>query len=292
MMILVDGDHNQTDSALGRLQKEFNFEELLSLANRVNDDGDIDSMAALTDFQARWFAKFERMEIVRLSDRQMVSVLSIEAALLPLFSYAGTSLHRLLPYSIRSQLSAHPREGYFGRRMNTYGDIYLNACSLVKISANPSAPTVSMDALPTGIFIRKIKLRYLPVEFWVDEGLSTVVSGIGKPLYQDTITKVCTRLDFAHVCIMLKISSKLLKHVIIMVPNENGNEVSCKVDVEYEWVPPKCAKFMCLGHLTVSCQPQKTPLKPLVAVYVQKIWVPTTPMPKSTAQRLWRSHDQ
>ncbi|KAL0285154.1 UNVERIFIED_CONTAM: hypothetical protein Sradi_7181600 [Sesamum radiatum] len=57
-----------------------------------------------------------------------------------------------------------------------------------------------------------IKLRHLPVELWTTEGLSTVASGIGKPLYPDAITRACTRLDFARVCIMLDISSKLPKH--------------------------------------------------------------------------------
>ncbi|KAL2251900.1 UNVERIFIED_CONTAM: hypothetical protein Sindi_2312300 [Sesamum indicum] len=42
-----------------------------------------------------------------------------------------------------------------------------------------------------------IKLRHLPVELWTEEGLSTVASGIGKPLYPDAITRACTRLDFA-----------------------------------------------------------------------------------------------
>ncbi|KAL0411443.1 UNVERIFIED_CONTAM: hypothetical protein Slati_3734000 [Sesamum latifolium] len=42
--------------------------------------------------------------------------------------------------------------------------------------------------------------------------------GIGRPLYPDAITKACTRLDFARVCIMLDISSKLPKHVVILAP--------------------------------------------------------------------------
>ncbi|KAL0327826.1 UNVERIFIED_CONTAM: hypothetical protein Sangu_1860600 [Sesamum angustifolium] len=48
-----------------------------------------------------------------------------------------------------------------------------------------------------------IRLRHLSVEFWTDDGLSTVASGVGRPLYQDTITRTCTRLDFARVCVML-----------------------------------------------------------------------------------------
>ncbi|KAL0291137.1 UNVERIFIED_CONTAM: hypothetical protein Sradi_7033400 [Sesamum radiatum] len=95
-----------------------------------------------------------------------------------------------------------------------------------------------------------IKLRHLPVELWTTEGLSTVASGIGKPLYPDAITRACTRLDFARVCIMLDISSKLPKHIVIMVPHDDGGETACKVDVEYEWLPPKCTACMSLGHST------------------------------------------
>ncbi|KAL0293419.1 UNVERIFIED_CONTAM: hypothetical protein Sangu_3237500 [Sesamum angustifolium] len=42
-----------------------------------------------------------------------------------------------------------------------------------------------------------IRLRHLPMEYWTDEGLSTVASGVGTPLYTDSITKDCSRLDFA-----------------------------------------------------------------------------------------------
>ncbi|KAL2237502.1 UNVERIFIED_CONTAM: hypothetical protein Sindi_0941900, partial [Sesamum indicum] len=85
-----------------------------------------------------------------------------------------------------------------------------------------------------------IKLRHLPMEFWTTEGLSTVVSEVGTPLYPDEITRACTRLDFARVCVMLDVTQKLPKHIIIMTPDEDGGETSCKVDVEYEWLPTKC----------------------------------------------------
>ncbi|KAL0439821.1 UNVERIFIED_CONTAM: hypothetical protein Slati_2465100 [Sesamum latifolium] len=114
-----------------------------------------------------------------------------------------------------------------------------------------------------------IKLRHLPVELWTTEGLSTVASGIGKPLYPDAITRACTRLDFARVCIMLDINSKLPKHIVIMVPREDGSETPCKVDVEYEWLPPKCTACMTLGHSAKGC-PTKKPRQPPVSVYVQK----------------------
>ncbi|KAL0295221.1 UNVERIFIED_CONTAM: hypothetical protein Scaly_3108000 [Sesamum calycinum] len=41
-----------------------------------------------------------------------------------------------------------------------------------------------------------IRLKHLPMEYWTEEGLSTVASGIGTPLYSDGITKdlLSTRL--------------------------------------------------------------------------------------------------
>ncbi|KAL0294558.1 UNVERIFIED_CONTAM: hypothetical protein Sradi_6878500 [Sesamum radiatum] len=114
-----------------------------------------------------------------------------------------------------------------------------------------------------------IKLRHLPVELWTNKGLSMVASGIGKPLYPDAITRACTRLDFARVCVMLDIGSKLPKHIVTMIPREDSSEVACKADVEYEWLPPKCTTCMSLGHPTKDC-PKTKPKPPPVEVYVQK----------------------
>ncbi|KAL2248014.1 UNVERIFIED_CONTAM: hypothetical protein Sindi_2653700 [Sesamum indicum] len=117
-----------------------------------------------------------------------------------------------------------------------------------------------------------IKLRHLPVEFWTEEGLSTVASGVGKPLYPDAITRACTRLDFARVCVMVDVTSNLPKHIIIMNPDEDGGESPCKVDVEYEWLPQKCNSCMTLGHSAKDCVLNKPkPVKPPIAVYVPKV---------------------
>ncbi|KAL0448907.1 UNVERIFIED_CONTAM: hypothetical protein Slati_1447100 [Sesamum latifolium] len=126
-----------------------------------------------------------------------------------------------------------------------------------------------------------IKLCHLPVELWTNEGLSTVASGIGKPLYPDVITRACMRLDFARVCVMLDISSKLPKHIVIMVPSEDGSESACKVDVEYEWLPSKCNACMSLDHPTKEC-PSTKPKQPPVSVYVQK---PPALMPREQVRR-------
>ncbi|KAL2235707.1 UNVERIFIED_CONTAM: hypothetical protein Sindi_1302900 [Sesamum indicum] len=117
-----------------------------------------------------------------------------------------------------------------------------------------------------------LKLRHLPVEFWTEEGLSTVASGVGKPLYPDAITRACTRLDFARVCVMVDVTSNLPKHIIIMNPDEDGGVSPCKVDVEYEWLPQKCNNCMTLGHSAKDCVLNKPkPVKPPIVVYVPKV---------------------
>ncbi|KAL2230734.1 UNVERIFIED_CONTAM: hypothetical protein Sindi_1667800 [Sesamum indicum] len=130
-----------------------------------------------------------------------------------------------------------------------------------------------------------IRLRHLPVELWTVEGLSTVASGIGRPLYPDAITRPCTRLDFPRVCVMLDVSSKLPKHIIIMMPKEEGGEITCTIDVEYEWLPPKCTSCMTLGHTTKVCAFTKpsNPAKPPVSVYVPKT-IPARPPPMQPTQ--------
>ncbi|KAL2251876.1 UNVERIFIED_CONTAM: hypothetical protein Sindi_2309900 [Sesamum indicum] len=125
----------------------------------------------------------------------------------------------------------------------------------------------------SGMAIRKLKHTQ------TTEGLSTVASGIGKPLYLDAITRECTRLDFARVCVMLDVSAKLSRHIIIMTPNEDGRKTPCKVDVEYEWLPLKCTGCMSLGHSAKDCvlNKQTKPVKPLVSVYVLKVGPPRLP---------------
>ncbi|KAL2228506.1 UNVERIFIED_CONTAM: hypothetical protein Sindi_1830300 [Sesamum indicum] len=98
----------------------------------------------------------------------------------------------------------------------------------------------------------------------------------------DAITRACTRLDFARVCVMIDVTHELKKHIIIMTPDEEGGETPRKVDIEYEWLPPKCTGCITLGHTTKDCSLNKTQkqLKPPVTIYVPKVNVTTTTAPE------------
>ncbi|KAL0290021.1 UNVERIFIED_CONTAM: hypothetical protein Sangu_2591600 [Sesamum angustifolium] len=142
---------------------------------------------------------------------------------------------------------------------------------------NPLAPVVNEYTRPLQL------LRHLPVEFWTEEGLSMVASGVGRPLYSDAITKACTRLDFACICVMLNYNSKLPKHIVAMQPTEDGGETPCKVDIEYEWIPSRCTSCCCLGHSAKQCPTTKVLIRPPVSIYVPR---PKPPMDVSKQKQV------
>ncbi|KAL0294831.1 UNVERIFIED_CONTAM: hypothetical protein Sangu_3209700 [Sesamum angustifolium] len=118
-----------------------------------------------------------------------------------------------------------------------------------------------------------IRLKHLPMEYWTEEGLSTVASGIGTPLYSDGITKDCSRLDYARVCVMLNYNSDLPKHLVVISPVlRNGKEDPKRVDVEYEWLPQKCSNCCSLGHVETVCpaNSMKKTIAPPIKVFVKK----------------------
>ncbi|KAL0408443.1 UNVERIFIED_CONTAM: hypothetical protein Sradi_1778700 [Sesamum radiatum] len=110
------------------------------------------------------------------------------------------------------------------------------------------------------------------MEYWTEDGLSAVTSGIGTPLYTDKIMKNCLRLDFARVCVMLDYHSKLPKHLVVLSPIlSEGKESLLKVDIEYEWLPLRCKQCCSLGHNAPACPDTKVKKQAVpVAVYVQK----------------------
>ncbi|KAL0294621.1 UNVERIFIED_CONTAM: hypothetical protein Sangu_3214000 [Sesamum angustifolium] len=117
-----------------------------------------------------------------------------------------------------------------------------------------------------------IRLRHLPMEYWTDEGLSTVASGVGTPLYTDGITKDCSRLDFARVCVMLDFNSTLPKHLVVISPVlRNGKEDPKRIDVEYEWLPQRCKSCCSLGHVSATCPANvKKNVAPPLTIFVKK----------------------
>ena len=64
----------------------------------------------------------------------------------------------------------------------------------------------------------------------------------------DIATAQQQRLDFARVCVEISAASELPK--VIQIRNEHE---SVSVNIEYQWIPPKCSKCGVFGH---SCKPK------------------------------------
>ncbi|KAL0307753.1 UNVERIFIED_CONTAM: hypothetical protein Sangu_3013600 [Sesamum angustifolium] len=110
------------------------------------------------------------------------------------------------------------------------------------------------------------------MEYWTDDGLSTVASGVGTQLYVDRITKDYSILDFALVCVMLDYNSTLPRHLIVISSLlRDGKEVPTRVDIEYEWLPQHCKQCCSLGHTASNC-PDSTKKKHVIplTVFVKK----------------------
>lgn len=92
-----------------------------------------------------------------------------------------------------------------------------------------------------------------------------IASGIGKPLYQDAITKQYSRVDYARVCVLVDFDANLPKHLVLLLPSiDQGRVGKCKVRIEYEWLPAKCHLCHSLGHKDEQCPSRKKPSQPVV----------------------------
>ncbi|KAL2237652.1 UNVERIFIED_CONTAM: hypothetical protein Sindi_0956900 [Sesamum indicum] len=344
----------------GPSSSSFNLDEFLKLANRVIDQGDDASMAALRDLQIRWKSRFgdggnRRCLLPRIAGHTAVGNGGETAAKVQLPTAAAvcdSSSETGGNGGIsRRPMSAGGRKvaanfsvatgspcAFFrrvGERPGTFsatgvvagadvaaevgdkvGEVDERAADISPIRADvmhdaraevihdaradviPDARAdvihdARADVIHPGADITNFmgKKKQQPGERFDASSLvywehSASHCGVGKPLYPDAITRACTRLDFARVCVMIDVTQKLEKHIIIMTPDEDGGETPCKVDIEYEWLPPKCTGCMMLGHSVKECSltnPQKQ-TKPPVKVYVPKANVP--PPPPATEERV------
>jgi hypothetical protein len=104
-----------------------------------------------------------------------------------------------------------------------------------------------------------IKLMHLPLEYWTHTCLSHVASGVGKPLYVDSVTEEQKQLGYARVLVEIDVESECPKEIEIC--KTNGDLIT--IGVEYPWLPPKCSLCGGFGHAIYACSKKET-----------KKWVP------------------
>lgn len=99
-----------------------------------------------------------------------------------------------------------------------------------------------------------VKLHHLPYSYWTAEGLSSVASGIGKPLFTDKITAKLDPMLFARICVGMHVTSNFPETLSVAVMNDNSEDFTFEeVRVEYQNRPASCPTSHTFGHSKLKC---------------------------------------
>nr|GEU57257.1 hypothetical protein [Tanacetum cinerariifolium] len=92
-----------------------------------------------------------------------------------------------------------------------------------------------------------------------ENGLSAIATKLGTPLMLDSYTSdMCMqswgRLSYARVMIQLQADVELKHNIVVaMLKIIREGHYICKVRVEYEWKPPRCASCKVFRHIHEEC---------------------------------------
>nr|GFB68754.1 hypothetical protein CTI12_AA240690 [Tanacetum cinerariifolium] len=99
----------------------------------------------------------------------------------------------------------------------------------------------------------------IPLELCNGNGIGKIMSGVGKPLLMDKMTrerclKKAGKMDFARVLVEVSVEDDLPNVIEIKYP-PLGNRPSRigMLEVKYKWRPPLCTHCKTFGHSTLSC---------------------------------------
>ncbi|KAF5176006.1 hypothetical protein FRX31_034407 [Thalictrum thalictroides] len=108
------------------------------------------------------------------------------------------------------------------------------------------------------------KLTYIPPT--LVNGQPVVASAVGNPLYPDRLTETMERTTYARLCLEIDYECTYPKEVLVLLDQWK----TTKVQVEYNWKPPRCSKCKTFGHSDAICpktQPKKQKGR---AIWIQK----------------------
>ena len=108
-----------------------------------------------------------------------------------------------------------------------------------------------------------IQMNNVPLELFMQKGISHIASVLGKPLYMDRIIAKQQRLAYAKVFVEVEATMDILSNIEIEL--RNGKSVTVHVDVP--WMPVKCFHYGIFGHR------DKAYLRKTTGTSTAKVWV-------------------
>ena len=98
-------------------------------------------------------------------------------------------------------------------------------------------------------------LYNVPVELWMPKGLSYISSALGKPLLADSATLSRRRLNYARVCVEVDAGDTLIEEIdLASGDSEDPSTDPIKINVVYQWKPPRCSHCLVFGHTSTNCE--------------------------------------
>ncbi|GKC07668.1 zinc knuckle CX2CX4HX4C containing protein [Tanacetum coccineum] len=112
-----------------------------------------------------------------------------------------------------------------------------------------------------------VKMHNMPIVAYSKVGLDVIAAKVGKLIRLDAhTTSICLnswgRSDYARALVEISAESPLVNSVDVEIPlDEDNGHVMVKVDIEYEWQPPRCGTCKVFDHLEAVC-PKKQAIYP------------------------------
>ncbi|GJS75796.1 putative reverse transcriptase domain-containing protein [Tanacetum coccineum] len=100
----------------------------------------------------------------------------------------------------------------------------------------------------------------IPMELCNGNGIGKIMSGVGKPMLMDKMTKdrclkKARKLDFTRVLVEVSANDELLNVLEITYPPIGNREARVvKLEVRYQWKPPLCTHCKTFGHTSLACK--------------------------------------
>ena len=103
-----------------------------------------------------------------------------------------------------------------------------------------------------------MKLHNIPLQYWIDEGISYIASAVGKPLYADSLTATRKRISYARVCVEINAKCDLIESFDLLLDrsDDSGNPILVTIGVEFQWKPKVCLSCKTFGHAQSNCHKQ------------------------------------
>ncbi|GKB44154.1 zinc knuckle CX2CX4HX4C containing protein [Tanacetum coccineum] len=104
-----------------------------------------------------------------------------------------------------------------------------------------------------------VKLHHVPIVAYSEIGLSLITTQLGKPIMLDSYTSnMCLsswgRNTYARALVEFSAEEELKDSIVIAIPLSNGKgHTLAKIEVEYEWNPPRCNTCKVFDHVNDKC---------------------------------------